>query len=94
VRRRDFITLVGASLAGRGPLAARAQEAAMPAIGYLSQGSLELDAVRLTGFRRGLNEGGYVEGKNVTIEYRGAGYWHTAIIRAAASAESELWRVS
>jgi hypothetical protein len=74
MNRREFITLVcGVSIAGRGSLAARAQEAAMPVIGYLSQGSPETDAARLTGLRRGLNEGGYVEGKNVTIECRWAG---------------------
>jgi len=56
------------------PLTARAQQAAaLPVIGYLNNGSPESDASRLTGLRRGLNETGYVEGRNVVIEYRWAG---------------------
>jgi putative ABC transport system substrate-binding protein len=55
------------------PLAGRAQQAAMPVIGYLNPGSPESDTPRLTGLRRGLNETGYVEGRNVVIEYRWAG---------------------
>src|SRR5882724_10885511 len=55
------------------PLAAHAQQPTMPAIGYLNSGSPESDASRLTGLRRGLNETGYVEGRNLVIEYRWAG---------------------
>ena len=67
MRRRDFIAAFGGA-AATWPLAARAQQAAMPVIGYL--GIRSPDASRLTGLRRGLNETGYVEGRNLTIEYR------------------------
>ena len=68
MRRREFITIVGGAAAW--PLAVRAQQPAMPVVGYLGIRSLESDASRLTGLRRGLNETGYVEGQNLTIEYR------------------------
>jgi len=71
MRRRDFINLLGG--AASWPLAARAQQPAIPAIGYLNLGSPESDAPRLTGLRRGLNQTGYVEGRNFVIEYRWAG---------------------
>jgi putative ABC transport system substrate-binding protein len=72
MRRRDFVTLLGGS-AIAWPLAVQAQQAAMPVIGYLGIRSTESDASRLTGLRRGLNETGYVEGRNLTIEYRWGG---------------------
>jgi putative ABC transport system substrate-binding protein len=72
VRRREFITLLG-SAAMAWPRAARTQQAALPVIGYLNFGSLESDTARVTGLRRGLNQTGYVEGRNLVIEYRWAG---------------------
>ena len=71
MRRRDLVTLLG-STAVTWSRAARAQQPAMPVIGYLGTGSAQSDAFRVTGFRQGLKEAGYVEGQNLTIEYRWA----------------------
>jgi putative ABC transport system substrate-binding protein len=70
MRRREFITLLGSAAAW--PLAARAQQPALPVIGYIGSSSAEVNVKRVSAFRKGLGDTGFVDGRNVTIEFRWA----------------------
>jgi hypothetical protein len=71
IRRREFIFTLGGAAAAL-PLAARAQQAAMPIVGFLRSATLADAAHLVTAFRQGLKESGFVEGQNIAVEYRSA----------------------
>ena len=72
MRRRELITLIAGALVGGRPLAARAQQPGMPVVGWLHSGDPGGQKEQVAAFREGLREAGYIEGKNVAIEYRWA----------------------
>ena len=72
IARREFITLIGGGVVAWPLVAARAQQGVLPIVGLLGIGSPESEALRFAAFREGLTAGGFVDGRNITIESRSA----------------------
>jgi putative ABC transport system substrate-binding protein len=86
MRRREFITLLGGAVV-TWPFAARAQQPALPVVGFIRDGSADASARLAAAFRKGLNDAGFVEGQNVTIEY----HWLEGQYDRACRRWSPIW---
>jgi putative ABC transport system substrate-binding protein len=84
MKRREFLAFLSSGAAASVPFAALAQQAAMPVIGFLHSASLEPNAKRLAGFRKGLQQAGFIEGQNVTIEFRWTAGQNERLLRVFA----------
>jgi putative ABC transport system substrate-binding protein len=84
MRRRQFLTFLGVTAAAWPPIAG-AQQAAVPLVGFLGDGSPETMALRVAAFRQGLNEVGYVEGRNMAIDWRSVEHQQSNRLRALAA---------
>ena len=91
MRRREFINLIAGS-AITWPLVARAQQLAIPVVGFLGAEAYEPWAERVEAFRQSLSEAGFVEGRNVTIEYRWANGQHVQLPILAPNWSAAMWQ--
>src|SRR5258708_35899998 len=91
MQRREFMLALGGAAASSlfWPLAALAQQGSMPVIGFLHSASLEPNAKRLDGFRKGLQQSGFIEGQNVAIEFRWAAGQNARLPELAADLVSK-----
>jgi putative ABC transport system substrate-binding protein len=87
MRRREFIKLVCGSAAAW-PFMVRAQQAALPVVGFVDLGAADASVARATAFRKGLSETGYIEGQNVTVEY----HWLEGRYESAPAVMADLVR--